>query len=121
MGENSNSTSSGGRRRLPTLPPTRSPRNSIGGEGCSTAALMASGQHRNLGQASWDNPSSVSRDPSHFDPSHGKFGWIQFSLILEHCNVYVTVCAAQNLIMMEDAHSFSLPQPYFIVRLYSQR
>ena len=129
--EGSNNTSSSGcRRRLPTLPPTRSPRNSIGGEGCSAASLIASGQHRNPGNLSFfnslpssydDNNSNQSLDAGLRDPSHGKFGWIQFSLMLEQSNVYVNVWSAQNLLMMEDEHSFSLPHPYFIVRLYSPR
>ena len=117
MGDGNNSGPSGGRRRLPILPPNRSPRNSIGGEGCSTTMLLATGQHKNVGQTSWENSSF----PPHQDPSQGKFGWIQFSLMWEQRNVYVTVWSAQNLLMMEDQHSFSLPQPYFIVRLYSQR
>ena len=110
--------SNNSRRRLPTLPQTRSPRNSIGGVGCSAAALIASGQHRNSSQASWDN---MTLDTTHPDPSQGKFGWIQFSLVWEQRNLCVTISSAQNLLMMEDEHSFSLPQPYFIVRLYSQR
>ena len=114
------------------MPPTRSPRNSIGGEGCSAAALIATGQHRNpgnlslcrnfgIGPPSDDNHKILSLKAGHRNLSQGKYGWMQFSLMLENDNVYVTVWSAQNLVMMEDEHSFSLPHPYFILRLYSPR
>ena len=132
----SNNTSSGGRRRLPTLPPNRSPRNSIGGEGSSTATLLPSGQHRNLVQhntlikqfasePTWDSHNISQQDKS-FDTLDHKLqqqihGWIQFSLLLEQCNLYITVWSAQSLQMIEDETNLSLPHPYAIVRLYSLR
>jgi len=131
----SNSTSSGCRRRLPTLPPNRSPRNSISGEGCSTATLVSGGQHRNIGhntmirqlasEPAWGNRNS-SQQEKPFDTMDKKLqqqihGWIQFSLHLEQCNLYITVWSAQSLLMIEDKTNLSLPHPYAIVRLYSSR
>ena len=125
-GVDGNSTSSGCRRKLPTLPPNRSPRNSIGGEGCSAASLLPGGQHRSVGHNAVANqfsnePWSIHNFSQDKNFEQSKFGWIQFSLILEQCNLYVTVWSAQGLLMIEDEDTLSLPSPYVIVRLYSSR
>jgi hypothetical protein len=79
--------SDGSRRRLPTLPPSRtSPRSSVSGV-------------------------STTQQPRE------ECGWIQLGLSFEAANLIVTLWAAEGLKMIENAESMALPKPYAMVRL----
>ena len=122
---------SGCRRKLPTLPGNRSPRNSISGECSAASALVSTGLQRNPGyNTSQQQPACASRTRDTYSQPNSvenmpqtsqKFGWVQLSFILEQSNVYVTVWSAKSLLMIEDIHTLSLPHPYVITRLYSLR
>ena len=117
-GSDVQATSSGSRRRLPTLPTSRSPRNSIVP---TDGPLISDVQHRqfvsdtlHMQQAQRSTSEGMSQTPQ-------QFGWIQCSFSLENADFYVNVWAAQKLPMIEDDNNLSLPHPYAITRLYSTR
>ena len=122
----------GSRRRLPSLPMNRSPRNSIGGEGDHHASNIiqmkeqlkygrkAPSPNQKYGDKNWNSQALAHQDIS-FETSTSEYGFIQFSCYLEKSNFYINVWSAQGLMMAEDDDSISLPYPYTIVRLYSSR
>ena len=78
----------GGRRRLPSLPPNRSPRGSV---------------------------SATSSTPGL--PIVSERGWIQMGVSFEESSMIVSIWAAKGLKMMETNKSMALPKPYALARL----
>ena len=78
----------GGRRRLPSLPPNRSPRGSITATSTTTSSMPL-----------------------------GERGWIQMGVSFEESSLIVSIWAAKGLKMMETNKSMALPKPYALARL----
>ena len=117
-GSGAQATSSGCRRRLPTLPTSRSPRNSIVP---TDGPLISDVQHRQFVSDNLHMQQAARIPNEGRNQTPQQFGWIQCSFSLENSNLYVNVCAAQKLPMIEDDNSLSLPHPYAITRLCSTR